>query len=161
MTQIDRERLFSSDPLHLIVIIEFAHCEAEASSWSKSSKSGQEKEEAGENQLLKEKLKKDEETNGEGLEGEEVRNLYKSQFHPIEYMRQYCTKIAPEEGFFLTKLHQFFQEKQQDKQNGKLKTLNNIDARPRIVHEVGSGPLISGVHIENQNFLSLPLPTFC
>ena len=99
--------------------------------------------------MLKEKLKK------------EVRNLYKSQFHPVEYMRQYYTKIDPEEGFFLTKLHQFFQEKQQDKQNGKLKTLNKIDARPRIVHEVGSGPLISGVHIENQNFLSLPLPTFC
>ena len=149
LTQIDRERLLSRDPLDLIVIIEFAHCEAEASSWSKSSKSGQEKEEAGENQLLKEKLKKEE------------RNLYKSQFHPIEYMRQYCTKIAPEEGFFLTNLHQFFQEKQQDKQNGKLKTLNNINARPRIALEVGSGPLISGVHIENQNFLSLPLPTFC
>ena len=73
--------------------MEFAHCESEASSWSKSSKSGQEKEEVGENQLIKEKLKKDEETNGEGLEGEEVRNLYKSQFHPIEYMRQYYTKI--------------------------------------------------------------------
>ena len=139
--------------------MEFAHCESEASSWS--SKSEQEKEEVGENQLIIEKLEKDEETNGEGFEGEEVRNLYKCQFHPVEYMRQYCTKIAPEEGFFLTKLHQFFQEKQQDKQNGKLKTLNNINARPRIVLEVGSGPLISGVHIENQNFLSLPLPTFC
>ena len=133
--------------------MEFAHCEAEASSWSKTSKSEQEKGEVGENQLIKEKLKKDEETKGEGFEREEVRNLYKSQFHPVEYMRQYYTKIDPEEGFFLTKLHQFFQEKQQDKQNGKLKTLNNIDARPRIVHEVGSGPLISGVHIENQNFL--------
>ena len=141
--------------------MEFAHCESEASTWSKSSKSEQEKEEVGENQLIKDKLKQDEETNREGFEGEEVRNLYKSQFHPIEYMRQYYTKIDPEEGFFLTKLHQFFQEKQQDKQNGKLKTLNNIDARPRIVHEVGCGPLISGVHIENQNFLSLPLPTFC
>ena len=141
--------------------MEFAHCEAEASSWSKTSKSEQEKGEVGENQLIKEKLKKDEETNREGFEGEEVRNLYKSQFHPVEYMRQYYTKIDPEEGFFLTKLHQFFQEKQQDKQNGKLKTLNNINARPRIVLEVGSGPLISGVHIENRNFLSLPLPTFC
>ena len=138
--------------------MELAHCESEASSWSKSE---QEKEEVGENQLIIEKLKQDEETNREGFEGEEVRNLYKCQFHPVEYMRQYYTKIDPEEGFFLTKLHQFFQEKQQDKQNGKLKTLNNINARPRIVLEVGSGPLISGVHIENQNFLSLPLPTFC
>ena len=141
--------------------MEFAHCESKASSSSKSSKSEQEKEEVGENQLIIEKLKKDEEINREGFEGEEVRNLYKCQFHPVEYMRQYYTKIDPEEGFFLTKLHQFFQEKQQDKQNGKLKKLNNIDARPRIVLEVGSGPLISGDPLENQNSPFLPLPTFC
>ena len=110
--------------------------------------------------MIIEKLKKYEETKREGFEGEEVRNLYKSQFHPVEYMRQYYTKIDPEEGFFLTKLHQFFQEKQQDKQNGKLKTLNNINARPRIVLEVGSGPLISGDLVENQNSPSLPLPAF-
>ena len=140
--------------------MEFARCESKASSWSKSSKSEQEKEEGGKNQLIIEKLKKEEETNVEGFEGEEVRNLYKSQFHPVEYMRQYYTKIDPEEGFFLTKLHQFFQEKQQDKQNGKLKTLNNINARPRIVLEVGSGPLISGDLVENQNSPSLPLPAF-
>ena len=84
----------------------------------------------------KDQLKSKEEKEKEGVEErkEEVRSLYKRQFHPVEYMRQYYAEIDPEEGFFLTQLHQFFHEKQE--------SANKL--APRIVLEVGSGPLISG-----------------
>ena len=102
-------------------------------------KSGKAKGEA-ENERLeraKDKLTAKEEREKEGVEErkEEVRSLYKRQFHPVEYMRQYYAEIDPEEGFFLTQLHQLFHEKQESaKKFG-----------PRIVLEVGSGPLISGL----------------
>ena len=83
---------------------------------------------------VKEEIKKDEEKEERK---DEVRSLYKQQFHPVEYMRQYYAEIDPEEGFFLTHLHQFFQDKQQT-------STKNPDEAPRIVLEVGSGPLISG-----------------
>ena len=81
-----------------------------------------------------ERKKEEEEKEGVEESKEEVSSLYKRQFHPVEYMRQYYAEIDPEEGFFLTQLHQFFHEKQE--------SANKL--APRIVLEVGSGPLISG-----------------
>ena len=107
----------------------------------KSKKAKEETEngrlERGKDQLkANEESKKEEEKEKEWLEErkEEVRSLYKRQFHPVEYMRQYYAEIDPEEGFFLTQLHQFFHEKQE--------SANKLG--PQIVLEVGSGPLISG-----------------
>merc|ERR1712218_165222 len=68
---------------------------------------------------------------------EDVRSLYNRQFHPVEYMKQYYSEIDPEEGFFLTQLHHFFQDKQ--------KSTHKLGLSPQIVLEVGSGPLISGL----------------
>ena len=68
---------------------------------------------------------------------EEVRSLYKREFHPVEYMRQYYAEIDPEEGFFLTELHHFFHQKMH-------RSTNDLDLGPKVVLEVGSGPLISG-----------------
>ena len=82
----------------------------------------------------KEEKKKEEEKEGVEERKEEVRSLYKHQFHPVEYMRQYYAEIDPEEGFFLTQLHKFF--------HGKQESANKL--APQIVLEVGSGPLISG-----------------
>jgi hypothetical protein len=61
------------------------------------------------------------------------RELYWRQFLPSAYMAQYYRSIDPEEGFFLTFLHSFFQSAAPDA------------PRPRTVLEVGSGPLISGL----------------
>ena len=91
--------------------------------------------ERGKDQLkANEESKKEEEKEWLEERKEEVRSLYKRQFHPVEYMRQYYAEIDPEEGFFLTQLHQFFHEKQESAKK----------IGPRIVLEVGSGPLISG-----------------
>ena len=104
------------------------------------SKKAKEETENGRLERGKDQLKANEESKKEvekeWLEErkEEVRSLYKRQFHPVEYMRQYYAEIDPEEGFFLTQLHQFFHEKQE--------SANKL--APRIVLEVGSGPLISG-----------------
>ena len=83
---------------------------------------------------VKEERKKDEEKGGRE---EEVKSLYKQQFHPMEYMRQYYAEIDPEEGFFLTELHHFFHHKLE-------RSTNDLDLGPQVVLEVGSGPLISG-----------------
>ena len=82
----------------------------------------------------KEKEIEDKENELEGTE--DVRSLYNRQFHPVEYMKQYYSEIDPEEGFFLTQLHHFFQDKQ--------KSTHKLGLSPQIVLEVGSGPLISG-----------------
>ena len=86
-------------------------------------------------------LKVKEEINNKKEESEaveEVRNLYKREFDPVEYMRQYYAEIDPEEGFFLTELHHFFHQKQLQR------STNVLDLGPKVVLEVGSGPLISG-----------------
>ena len=70
-----------------------------------------------------------------------MKSLYKSQFHPVEYMRQYYADIDPEEGFFLTELHHFFQTMAE-------RSANDLDLAPHIVMEVGCGPLISGAKLK-------------
>ena len=93
-----------------------------------------EKANEGKERLDELKVSEERKKNDESESVEEVRSLYKREFHPVEYMRQYYAEIDPEEGFFLTQLHQFFHEKQE--------SANKL--APRIVLEVGSGPLISG-----------------
>ena len=97
-----------------------------------------EKANEGKERLDELKVNEERKKSDESESVEEVRSLYKREFHPVEYMRQYYAEIDPEEGFFLTELHHFFHQKQLQR------STNVLDLGPKVVLEVGSGPLISG-----------------
>ena len=50
-----------------------------------------------------------------GEEDRTVSQLYEAQFVPENYISQYYTAVDEEEQFFLSQLHQFFQELKEEK----------------------------------------------
>ena len=63
-----------------------------------------------------------------------VSHLYESQFNPESYISQYYSAVDEEEQFFLSQLHHFFLELKEEE-----------ESRPRVVLEIGSGPLTTGL----------------
>ena len=63
-------------------------------------------------------------------------NIYKTQFESQQYIRQYYSNVDREEQFFLTQLHELF---------SSFQSSSSPLSRPRVVLEIGSGPLVSGL----------------
>ena len=63
-------------------------------------------------------------------------NIYKTQFESQQYIRQYYSNVDQEEQFFLTQLHELF---------SSFQSSSSPLSRPRVVLEIGSGPLVSGL----------------
>ena len=94
---------------------------------------GQEDDQA--NGTREEECKQEQELDREQEEQEQdLRRQYSKKFLPAEYMTQYYQHIDPEEGFFLENLHNFFMEKKKQEPTSV-----------RVVVELGSGPLVSGL----------------
>ena len=64
-------------------------------------------------------------------------NIYKTQFQPQQYICQYYSNVDQEEKFFLTQLHELFSSFQSSSWRPS--------SGPRVVLEIGSGPLVSGL----------------
>ena len=79
-------------------------------------------------------MEKEQKKSAMAEEDSTVEKLYQHYFSPQTYVSEFYSEIDSEEDFFLSNIHEFFESPP-----------SFLCSKPRIVVEIGSGPIISGL----------------